>query len=93
MNDDDDPVVVPITRELDLHSFPPGDIPSVVGEYLHEALTRGFTEVRIVHGRGRGVQRGIVQRLLDQRAEVREFWDDPTAHLGATIVRLADRAD
>lgn len=90
---EDDPVVVPITTELDLHSFQPRDIPSVVTEYLHEAVARGFTHVRIVHGRGRGVQRGIVQALLDQQAEVREFWDDPTSHLGATIVQLAQRAE
>ncbi len=86
---DDDPVVVPISTELDLHSFLPRDIPSVVLEYLHEAVARGFTRVRIVHGRGRGVQRGIVQALLDQQDAVLEFWDDPTSHLGATIVTLA----
>lgn len=90
---DDDPVVVPITTELDLHSFQPRDIPSVVIEYLHQAVTHGFTQVRIVHGRGRGVQRGIVQSVLDQRDEVREFWDDPASHLGATIVRLAQRPE
>lgn len=88
---DDDPVVVPISSELDLHSFQPRDIPSVVVEYLHEAAVRGFTRVRIVHGRGRGVQRGIVQALLDQQEAVLEFWDDPISHLGATIVTLRGR--
>lgn len=88
---DEDPVVVPISTELDLHSFQPRDIPSVVVEYLQESVARGFERVRIVHGRGRGVQRGIVQALLDQQEQVLEFWDDPASHLGATIVVLGRR--
>ncbi len=88
MTDEEDPVAVPITAELDLHSFQPREVPSVVIEYLHQSVARGFTRVRIVHGRGRGVQRGIVQALLDKHDEVLEFWDDPTSHLGATIVEL-----
>lgn len=88
---DEDPVVVPISTELDLHSFQPRDIPSVLAEYLHEAVARGFTRVRIVHGRGRGVQRGIVQALLDRNDAVLEFWDDPSAHLGATLAELVGR--
>jgi hypothetical protein len=70
----DDPVEVPIGPELDLHSFAPRDIPSVVEEYLH--------------GRGRGVQRGIVQAALERHPLVTEFWDDTASHLGATIARL-----
>jgi dsDNA-specific endonuclease/ATPase MutS2 len=85
----DDPVEVPIGPELDLHSFAPADIRSVVDEYLGEAAARGLTEVRLVHGRGRGVQRGIVQAALDRHPLVTEFWDDPSSHLGATIARLA----
>jgi DNA-nicking Smr family endonuclease len=85
----DDPVEVPIGPELDLHSFAPADIRSVVDEYLAEASARGLTEVRLVHGRGRGVQRGIVQAALDRHPLVTEFWDDPSSHLGATIARLA----
>ncbi|HUL72156.1 MAG TPA: Smr/MutS family protein [Vicinamibacterales bacterium] len=87
--DDQDPVNVPITAELDLHAFAPADIPSVVDEYLREAHEAGLTEIRLVHGRGRGVQRGIVQSLLDTHPLVVEFWDDHTAHLGATWCRLA----
>jgi dsDNA-specific endonuclease/ATPase MutS2 len=86
---DDDPVVVPLERELDLHSFAPRDIPSVVEEYVTAAAGAGFSEVRIVHGRGTGVQRGIVQSTLERHPCVVEFWDDTAAHLGATIVRLA----
>jgi len=80
---------VPIEAELDLHSFAPRDIASVVEEYIIAAAAAGLREVRIVHGRGRGVQRGIVQAALDRHPQVLEFWDDSAAHLGATIARLA----
>ena len=56
---DDDAVVVPVGAELDLHSFRPQDVASVVDEYVRTAAQAGFTRVRLVHGRGRGVQRGI----------------------------------
>jgi dsDNA-specific endonuclease/ATPase MutS2 len=82
------PVRIPIERELDLHAFRPADVASVVGDYVDAAANAGFTEVRLVHGRGRGVQRGIVQAALDRHPLVVEFWDDPSAHLGATIARL-----
>ena len=84
----DDPVRVPIEGEIDLHAFAPRDIPSVVAEYVDAAAAAGFREVRVVHGRGRGVQRGIVQAALDRHPRVLAFWDDPTAHLGATIAKL-----
>ena len=76
---------VPIEPELDLHSFLPADIPSVVEEYVQAAAEAGLSEVRLIHGRGRGIQRGIVQAALDRHPLVVEFWDDPAAHLGATI--------
>ncbi len=86
---DSEPIVrVPIERELDLHSFAPADIPSIVEEYLNVAAAAGLAEVRVVHGRGRGVQRGVVQATLDRHPLVAEFWDDPASHLGATMVRL-----
>ncbi len=85
-----DPAVqCPIEREIDLHAFAPRDIPSVVAEYVDAAASAGFDEVRLVHGRGRGIQRGIVQQALDRHAKVIEFWDDPASHLGATIARLS----
>lgn len=83
-----DPVHIPIERELDLHPFAPSDIPSVVQEYVDAAVEAGIREVRIVHGRGRGVQRGIVQAALERHQLVVEFWDDPNAHLGATVAVL-----
>ena len=80
---------IPIGRELDLHAFAPGDVAAVVADYVEAAQAAGLREIRLVHGRGRGVQRGIVQAALDRHPSVVEFWDDPTAHLGATIVRLS----
>ena len=86
----DEPVEVPIGPELDLHSFAPRDIPSVVDEYVAEAAAKGLGRVRLVHGRGRGVQRGIVQATLEKHPLVAEFWDDTSSHLGATIVLLLE---
>jgi DNA-nicking Smr family endonuclease len=83
---------VPIEAELDLHSFAPRDIPSVVDEYVTAAAAAGLGEVRLVHGRGRGVQRGIVQSTIDRHPLVAEFWDDTASHLGATIARLKTRS-
>jgi dsDNA-specific endonuclease/ATPase MutS2 len=87
-NEEHDPVLVPIERSIDLHSFAPADIPSIVAEYVHAAAQEGFTVVRIVHGRGRGVQRGIVQAALERHTRVETFWDDPESALGATFARL-----
>ena len=83
-----DPIRIPIGPELDLHTFHPRDIPSVVEEYLYEARAAGLNEVRLVHGRGRGIQRGIVQATLERHPLVVEFYDDAASHLGATIARL-----
>jgi dsDNA-specific endonuclease/ATPase MutS2 len=84
----DDPIRIPIEPELDLHTFAPRDTASVVEEYVTTAADAGFKEVRLVHGRGRGIQRGIVQAVLDRHPRVVRFWDDPQAHLGATIAVL-----
>jgi len=83
---------VPIEAEIDLHTFLPRDIPSVVEEYINAAHDSGLRMVRLIHGRGRGVQRGIVQQALDRHPLVAEFWDDTGAHLGATWCRLVETA-
>lgn len=85
-----DPVHIPIDATLDLHTFAPQDIKSVVEEYLAAAHTAGFREVRLIHGRGKGVQRGIVQNTLERHPLVAEFWDAPDTHLGATVARLTE---
>ena len=85
---EDDPVPLPIDGSLDLHTFVPKDIPSVVNDYIYAAHEAGLRELRLVHGRGQGIQRGIVQQLLDNHPLVAEFFDDADSHLGATIALL-----
>jgi DNA-nicking Smr family endonuclease len=81
---------IPIEESLDLHAFAPRDIKSLVHEYITTAWEHGLREVRLIHGRGRGVQRGIVQQALERHPLVAEFWDAPDSHLGATVARLHD---
>jgi DNA-nicking Smr family endonuclease len=79
---------VPLEPSIDLHSFHPRDIPSVVDEYVRAASEAGLREVRVIHGRGKGIQRGIVQQVLDRHELVEEFWDAPESSLGATVAML-----
>jgi len=83
-----DPVRVPIEETLDLHPFAPADVVSVVDEYVRAAHAAGFREIRLIHGRGRGVQRGMVQAALERHPLVEAFWDPPESHLGATVATL-----
>ena len=83
---------VPIEPELDLHAFAPRDVASVTEEYVNAAHEAGLREVRLVHGRGTGVQRATVHRVLSEHPLVEACWDDPRAHLGATIARLRPRS-
>lgn len=86
----DEPVRIPIEDSLDLHAFQPRDVGSVVEEYLQEAHARGFREVRLIHGRGIGVQRAMVQSLLATHPLVAGYVDAPEDRggRGATLVRL-----
>jgi DNA-nicking Smr family endonuclease len=81
---------VPIEDSLDLHTFAPRDIASVVDEYVNAAHEAGLRVLRLIHGRGKGVQRGIVQNALERHPLVVEFWDATESHLGATGARLRD---
>jgi DNA-nicking Smr family endonuclease len=85
-----EPVNLPIEDALDLHAFAPKDVRPVVGEYLKEAAARGFREVRLIHGRGIGVQRASVQALLAAHPLVERFFDAPPERggWGATVVVL-----
>jgi DNA-nicking Smr family endonuclease len=83
-----EPFELPIDGTLDLHAFSPRDAKSVVEEYVNEAHSRGFREIRIVHGRGTGALRGIVQAVLEAHPLVEAFRDDAHAHLGATWASL-----
>ena len=86
--DDPGPVHVPIEGTLDLHAFAPSDVRSVVDEYVSAAHRAGLGEIRLIHGRGTGVLRGLVQATLEHHPLVAEFWDAPESHLGATMARL-----
>jgi len=81
---------VPIEDALDLHAFAPRDIPSVVDEYVRAARDAGFREVRLIHGRGIGVQRARVRQVLATHPVVLSFRDAPDSHLGATIAVLSE---
>ena len=87
----DEPVRLPIEDALDLHAFHPRDVKSVVDEYVTAAHEAGLREIRLVHGRGTGVQRGIVQAALERHPLVLEFRDAADSHLGATIATLSAR--
>ena len=84
---------LPIEPELDLHAFAPRDIPSVVEEYVRAAHEAGLSELRLVHGRGRGVQRAGLHRLLASLSWVECFADAPplSGGWGATLVQLKPR--
>lgn len=86
----DTPVEIPLEDALDLHSFRPADVRSVVEEYLQAVHARGFTEVRLIHGRGIGVQRAVVHSLLGSHPLVLGYADAPEDRggRGATLVRL-----
>ena len=86
-----DPVTIPITDIFDLHTIPPRDVKLVVEEYLREARRLGFQNVRIIHGKGIGVQREMVRAILGRTPFVLDWSDAPpdAGGLGATIVRLS----
>ena len=81
---------VPIEDSIDLHTFQPREIALVVEEYLYQAVVKGFREVRIIHGRGIGVQREIVRSVLSRTGFVLSFGDAPleAGGWGATLVTL-----
>jgi dsDNA-specific endonuclease/ATPase MutS2 len=93
VNGEDEPVAVPIEDSLDLHPFRPEETASVVEEYVAAAHEKGFGEVRLIHGRGIGVQREIVRKTLARSPLVVSF-EDATPERGgwgATVARLARR--
>jgi dsDNA-specific endonuclease/ATPase MutS2 len=85
-----EPIRVPITDVFDLHTVPPHDVEEVVEEYLNEARRMGLKALRIIHGRGIGVQREMVRAILARTRFVADFQDAPAeaGGWGATIVTL-----
>ena len=90
MEQPDEPVRIPITDTFDLHSVPPRDVKPVIEEYLAEAHRLGLKALRIIHGRGIGVQREIVRSVLARTPFVQNFRDAPAeaGGWGATIITL-----
>ena len=86
----DQPVVVPIEDSIDLHAFSPKDIPNVVEEYLEQCRRAGIYEVRVIHGRGKGVQRRIVRSILEKHPWVLSVKDAPSESggWGSTVAVL-----
>ena len=76
----------PIEDTIDLHTFQPKEVRAVVEEYLYQALQCGFREVRIIHGKGIGVQRRIVRSILEKHPNVIEFRD--LGEGGSTVATL-----
>src|SRR5512141_7283 len=99
MSDDNtpfpEPIVIEITDVFDLHTIPPRDVKAVAEEYLYQAHAKGFPVVRIIHGKGIGVQREVVRTVLSRTPFVIDWTDAPpeAGGLGATIVRLRESAD
>jgi DNA-nicking Smr family endonuclease len=89
----DEPVAIPLTGDLDLHPFSPREIPSVVEEYVRACRERGVLRLRLAHGRGKGVQRAVVRRVLAALPDVVSFDDapPPAGGWGATVVVLRAR--
>lgn len=86
----DEPVRIPITDVFDLHSVPPPDVKAVLEAYLEEAHSKGFRALRVIHGRGIGVQREIVRSVLSRTDFVEWYGDAPqeAGGWGATVVNL-----
>ncbi|HEU4731682.1 MAG TPA: Smr/MutS family protein [Kofleriaceae bacterium] len=93
--DGEDAASPPLTDELDLHTFRPGDVQDLVDEYLRAARDAGMTTVRIVHGKGTGALRRTVHAVLDRHPAVRAYRlaDERSGSWGATLVELQPPAD
>jgi dsDNA-specific endonuclease/ATPase MutS2 len=88
--DPETPIDLEITDVLDLHSFPPREVADVIRSYLDAAWEKGLLQLRIIHGRGHGVQRQTVRRILERDSRVVSFGDAPSTAggWGATCVTL-----
>lgn len=87
---DEDPVAIPITGELDLHTFRPREIRELIPDYIEECLRVGIYSLRIIHGKGTGTLRELVHKKLQQHPAVLSFrlGDEQTGSWGATLVQL-----
>jgi len=86
------PVKIDIEDALDLHTFKPEDVPDLLEDYILECIKAGIFSMRIIHGKGRGIQKKRVQKLLKNNSKVKSFQDAPpeAGGWGATLVELKD---
>jgi DNA-nicking Smr family endonuclease len=91
--DPGEPVALPIDGTLDLHSFRPSEVPSLLAEWMEECRARGICELRVVHGKGTGALRRTVEALLARSPAVESFRaaDEAAGGWGATLVTLRRR--
>jgi DNA-nicking Smr family endonuclease len=89
------PVELPLTDVLDLHSFPPSEVAALVRDYLEIAREKNWRHVRLIHGKGRGVQRQMVRKILERDPGVESFSDaaGDAGGWGATLVTLRRSGD
>jgi DNA-nicking Smr family endonuclease len=85
-----EPVQMPIEDVLDLHTFHPRDVPELLEDYFSECIKAGIYSVRIIHGKGKGIQKKRVQELLRRNPKVQSFQDAPpeAGGWGATLAKL-----
>lgn len=84
----------PIDGILDLHTFHPAEIKDLLPEYIHACLERKIYQIRIIHGKGKGVLRRMVHSILDELPQVETYWHEGSAgSWGATVVRLKKDSD
>ena len=90
-----DPVILPIEDVLDLHTFKPSDVPDLLEDYIIECVKVGLFSLRIIHGKGKGVQKKRVQKLLKNNPKVESFQDAPpeAGGWGATLVELKKKSE
>lgn len=88
--DPNEPIRLPIEDVLDLHTFRPGDVPDLLQDYFEECIAAGIFSVRIIHGKGKGIQKKRVRQILKTNPLVADFRDAPpeAGGWGATLVVL-----
>jgi DNA-nicking Smr family endonuclease len=90
-----EPIRIPIEDALDLHTFRPQDIPDLLEDYFSECIKAGIRSVRIIHGKGKGIQKRQVHKILKRHPLVQSFSDAPpeAGGWGATLVELRQTAN
>jgi DNA-nicking Smr family endonuclease len=88
----EEPTIIPIDGVLDLHTFSPREVRDLLDDYLTACLDKGILDVRIIHGKGKGILRDRVRSLLAKNPLVQGWSEAPldAGGWGATLVRLKE---